>query len=493
MKNQPLLPAYPEHKHGSESFEVSRSAGLITRKEQDEAVLNTFIQLKNLFEATITLCTEEFHCSEEEVLARVKKASERHIQLKKYISDCEATDDLKEKPFRKVLETDKLETCNMFQEKMAECLNKQCDRELHLFVLQEENVLLTERISGLEDVLRYMMNERESSRLALQNSESHASSLEDEIRKLKDEMELQKVGMKQRLQDMTKKWLEGQEESEYLRISNQELQATRESLVKERNLLQKSNGELKKQNADLKELCMILEAELKELQKVFSDMLKEVEALEAKFSSIIEGLDLKEKAMNSELEAFLLESEGHKEKLALEESLLNQLHSEMTIEVENWQRTATEDALGIDRLCMDKTWLEAALEEVQGKVKLYESKLEINQMESETKVLRFICELSASKQKQKILIADFEKVQKMLEDAKANEEKLDNILTRLELRLKASEYETEASRRSVLPQGSIAKLGSSPGRSFRSYEIILCREDQETKTKGFIQHIIQRL
>lgn len=96
MKNQPLLPAYPESKHGSESFEVSRSAGLITRKEQDEAVLNTIIQLKNLFEATITLCAEEFHCSEEEVIARVKKTSARHNQLKKYISDCEATDDLKE-------------------------------------------------------------------------------------------------------------------------------------------------------------------------------------------------------------------------------------------------------------------------------------------------------------------------------------------------------------------------------------------------------------
>ena len=188
----------------------------------------------------------------------------------------------------------------MFQEKMAECLNRQCDRELHLFELQEENVLLTERISGLEDVLRYMMNERESSRLALQNSECHAPSLEDEIRRLEDEMELQKVGMKQRLQDMTKQWLEGQEESEYLRIANQELQATSESLVKERNLLQKSNGELRKKNADLKELCTVLEAKLKESQKVFSEMLKEVEALEAKFSSIIEGLDLKEKAMNSE-------------------------------------------------------------------------------------------------------------------------------------------------------------------------------------------------
>ncbi|GMN52835.1 hypothetical protein TIFTF001_021963 [Ficus carica] len=387
LKNQPLLPAYPEHKHGSESFEVSRSAGLITRKEQDEVVLNTFIQLKNLFEVTITLCAEEFHCGEEEVITRVKKASARHNQLKKYISDCEATDDLKEKPFRKVLETDKLETCNMFQEKMVEFFIKQCDWELHLSKLQEENVLVKEQISGLEDVLRYMMNERESSRLALQNSESH-----DRVSRLR----LEGWRMKRSCKRL-------------------ELHATSESLVKEKNLLQKSNGELRKQNADLKELCTVLKAELKELQKVFSDMLKEVEALEA--------------------------NEGHKEKLAQEESLLNQLHSETTIEVENPQRTASKDALGIDQLCMDKTWLEAALEEVQGKVKFYESKLEILQMESETKVLRFICELSTSKQKQKILIADFEKVQKMLEDAKANEEKLDNILTRLELRLKALEYE----------------------------------------------------
>lgn len=227
------------------------------------------------------------------------------------------------------------------------------------------------------------------------------------------------------------------------RITNQKLQATSESLVKERNFLEKSNRELRKQNVDLKELCTVLEAELEESQKVFSDAFKEVEALEAKFSSIIEGITLKEKAMGSELETFLLESKRHMETLSLEESLLNQIHLGTTIEVENQQRKASETDLGKERKASEdaletncyKTRLEAALEEVQGKVKLYEIKLEILQIESEAKVLRLVCELAASKQNQEIAIADYEKIQKMLEDAKANEEKLDNILIRLELNL----------------------------------------------------------
>ncbi|XP_024017425.1 plectin [Morus notabilis] len=221
---------------------------------------------------------------------------------------------------------------------------------------------------------------------------------------------------------MTKQWLEGQEECEFLRITNQKLQATSESLVKERNFLEKSNRELRKQNVDLKELCTVLEAELKEWQKVFSDAFKEVEALEAKFSSIIEGITLKQK-----------------------------IHLGTTIEVENQQRKASETDLEKERKASEdaletncyKTRLEAALEEVQGKVKMYEIKLEILQIESEAKVLRLVRELAASKQNQEIVIADYEKIQKMLEDAKANEEKLDNILIRLELKLKASEYERQ--------------------------------------------------
>ncbi|EXB39444.1 Putative AC transposase [Morus notabilis] len=195
----------------------------------------------------------------------------------------------------------------------------QYDQEFHLSELQEEKVLLTERISGLEAVLRYMTKERESSCLALRNSDAHALSLQDKIKRMENEIELHKIHL-----------------GTTIEVENQQRKASETDLEKERK--------------------------------------------------------------------------------------------------------ASEDALETN--CY-KTRLEAALEEVQGKVKMYEIKLEILQIESEAKVLRLVRELAASKQNQEIVIADYEKIQKMLEDAKANEEKLDNILIRLELKLKASEYERQ--------------------------------------------------
>nr|ASM47253.1 rhizobium-directed polar growth protein [Parasponia rugosa] len=530
MKNQKfnaLLPSCTCTKYGNgpDNSKVSRNADLMTQKE-DEVVLNTFTQLKYLFEGTVTLCAEGFCCSQKEVIARVKNAIEIRNKLGNYNLECEATE-LNEKLFGNFLEPNKLETCNTTRKRKVKDLrhgqrklesqsvhkskldinmdylpkerrifssdfdkqqndilvlngsmdskvpanrtlvketseidSKQCDLE-PLSELQEENLLLSERISGLEAVLRYMNDEKESSRLALQNSESQAMSLQDEVKVLENEMESQIDVMKQKLQDVRKQLIDEQEEHEYLKIANQELQATTESLIKERNSLHKSNGELRKQNTDLKELCTVLEAELKGSHKVLSDTLKEVEALEAKFSLVIERISLNEKAINSELDAFLLESKNHKEKLAREESLLNQMYVETVVDVENLQRnvaqlteqmsvtrddkerTASEAVLEVYSLRADKAKLKTALEEVQGRVHLYESKLEILQMESEMRLVKYIGELAASKKNQEILTVDYEKVRQMLEDAKGNEEKLDNIIIRLEAKLKASKYERQ--------------------------------------------------
>ena len=91
----------------------------------------------------------------------------------------------------------------------------------------------------------------------------------------------------------------------------------------------------------------------------------------------------------------------------------------------------------------DKTLLEAALQEGQIKVELCESNLDLLHMESEVKVIGLLSELAASKQNQESLMVDHEKVLKMLEDVKYNDEKLENTVTRLELKLKATEYEKQ--------------------------------------------------
>ncbi|KAL4573735.1 hypothetical protein LXL04_020551 [Taraxacum kok-saghyz] len=65
------------------------------------------------------------------------------------------------------------------------------------------------RISGLEPQLRYLT---EKSRLEIQHSETRVANLQAEIRRIEEEMEANKVDMRQKLENMQKKWLEAQEE-----------------------------------------------------------------------------------------------------------------------------------------------------------------------------------------------------------------------------------------------------------------------------------------
>lgn len=345
------------------------------------------------------------------------------------------------------------------ESKSSELESSKHEMEVHLHELEEENVQLSERICGLEAQLRYLTNERESSRLELENSASHAMSLQDEIRKLDAEMEAQKVETKQKLQDMQKRWLGVQEECEYLKIANSKLQATAEGLIEECSLLQKSNAELRNQKMNLHEHCAVLEAQLGESEKGFSSLSMKVEALEEKYLSMLEEISSKEKALNLELDALLHENRQHKDKIVTEESLLNQMYMEKTVEVQNLQRevahlteqisathdekdaTDSEAVFEVSHLRADKAVLEAALQEVQGKLKLSESNLGTLQMESQTKIQQLKSELAAARQNQEVLMADHEKLLNLLGDVKPNEEKLRGTIRGLELKSKASEYE----------------------------------------------------
>ncbi|XVF23469.1 hypothetical protein REPUB_Repub13aG0041600 [Reevesia pubescens] len=504
--------ANPEGTFCSDDSEILKITDVISQKQQVEMILNNFVQLKEFFRERSSVGDEEY--SKEATGSAVKadgildEFAEKISEIEKLKSDnllkedelealrhhqkelevqvsfvqkeksqleenieimlqegavaAKCLDDLRSEMMVLNNNMDSQISANkILVKKSSELESGKQELEVHLSELEEENVQLSERICGMEAQLRYLTDERESCRLELQNSESQAMNFKEEIIRLENEMEAQKVDMRQKMEEMQNRWLEVQEECEYLKIVNPKLQSTTESLIEECSMLQKANGELRKQKLELHEHCAVLEAELKESENVFSNMVNEVDALEEKYSTMLEEIASKEKALNLELEVLLQENKKQKEKLVLEESLLNQKYLEKTAEVDNLQRqvahlseqisatqdekekTASEAVLEVSHLRAEKVILEAALQDVQGKLKLSEDKLNALQVESETEIQGLKEELAAANQKQEKLMADQEKLSDLLEDVKANEEKLKGTVRGLELKLKASDYENQ--------------------------------------------------
>lgn len=560
VKKQQCDPCFLINGECSSAFDkpaISNDTDLFNQKEKAKSILNSFVQLKDLFEAKSVSFENEVHQSKE-VRAKVVNPDELRNNLEAYdsggnnFSTCgpqpesvqmESTPemtDLEKELLEKISGMDKLNSLNeqeidglrhsqmeletqisnlqnerwqleqnlevtrresmvtskclddlrkemtklsgnrdsqasakeILERKLSELESGKLEMEVHLSELEKENVQLSERICGLEAQLRYLTNDRESTSEELHNSESSNMSLREEIRRLESELEAQKVDARQKMQDMQKRWLEAQEECGYLKVANPKLQTTAESLIEECSVLQKSNAELRTQKMQLHEHCTILEAELRDSEKFFSNMSKEVEALEGKYILLQQEIASKEQALGIELDSLLQENKKYKEKLAIEENFLNQMHLEKTVEVENLQRevahlteqisatngekerTASEAVIEVSHLRSGRAMLEASLQELQGKLELSESNLCTFQMESEIKVLGLMQELAASKQNQEVLMADHEKLLELLEDVKSNEEKHKSSVKGLEIKLKASEY----ARQQVAEETSSLKI-----------------------------------
>ncbi|XP_026378469.1 myosin-9-like [Papaver somniferum] len=258
--------------------------------------------------------------------------------------------------------------------------------------------------------------------------------LRTEIGRLEAEMETQKVELKQKLHDMQKRWSEAQEECEYLKKVNLKLQATAESLIEESSTNQRLNRELKKQK--LHERCTELEAELRESRR--------------------------------KLDVILHENKENKEKIIVEDRLLNQRYSEKVVEVENLQREvshltkqigATHDerekivsnaVLEVSNLRVEKAKLESALQEAQANAKLSEEELRNLQLESRTRDQESISELAMSKKNQELLMADHEKLHRLLDSVRSSEDKFKSAIIELKGKLSASEYETQQQMKEVV-------------------------------------------
>ncbi|KAM4078466.1 hypothetical protein ACB094_09G039700 [Castanea mollissima] len=353
-------------------------------------------------------------------------------------------------------------SANKFLErKSSELENGKRELELCMSELKQENGQLSVRISDLEEELRYLTDEMESNQLELENSKAYAQSLEDEITRLRTEIDSEKVYMKEKLQEMQNQWSEAQEESEYFRRENSKLKATAESLSEECSTLQKSNGELRKQKVELHNHCSRLEAKLMASQRNFADCSKRVEMLEENLSSTLEEIASKEKSLTSQLDALLDENRRYKEKIIMGEGLLNQMHLEKNVEVENLQhevehlikkfselheekeRIVSDAVLEVSSLSAEKANLKTALQEAQSKIQIIENELDIMRIASESKLQSLMGELAASKQNHEMLMADHEKVLNLLDNYKSEAAKLKTTVNGLELKLTVTENEQQ--------------------------------------------------
>ncbi|URE28009.1 hypothetical protein MUK42_17857 [Musa troglodytarum] len=338
-----------------------------------------------------------------------------------------------------------------------------CNKELELHVseLEQENVKLSERISGLEAQLRYLTNEKESNRLELEGTRSLAADLKDEVEQQKAEMEMQKAELKQKLQETQKRLSVALEESDYSSRSNSKLQATIESLIEECSSLQKLNGDLKKQKLEFHERITHLEIELEESKKKNFDFCKQVDLLEIKLSLLQKDVALKEKSLLSQLENIFQDHKEHEERIEKAQSLVNKIELEKTVEVENLrkemsnltaqmssnhderEKIASDAVHEASVLRSDKVKLECSLQEVNSKVKLYETDLQTLRQESKNKIQGLVDLLNASKQSEEMLMADIDHIQRTMDSVKSSEEKHRKMVNDLELKLKSSDYEKQ--------------------------------------------------
>ncbi|KAJ8551475.1 hypothetical protein K7X08_021490 [Anisodus acutangulus] len=283
--------------------------------------------------------------------------------------------------------------------KSLELESDKYELDLNLHELEKENVDLSERVSGLEAQLRHLTDAMEFNRLELQHSGNRVS-LQDKIKELEHEKESQKLNTKEKLLEMHKRWLDAQEECEYLKKVNPKLQATTESLMEECRLVQNLNTEQRQQKLKLYVSHSALEAELRKSQYSFSTCLKRIVSLDANFSSALEEIESKEKILKSKLDNLHIQTKEHGEKLLVEDRTLHEMSPENIVEVEKLQEQVQSLMVHMSDLMSD---------------------------------------LGTSKAKEGTLAANCEKLLRTMEHLVSNEAKLKHTINELESKLLSSE------------------------------------------------------
>ncbi|GAU41923.1 hypothetical protein TSUD_25640 [Trifolium subterraneum] len=324
--------------------------------------------------------------------------------------------------------------------------------------IEHENGQLSMRVSVLESQVRDLTNEQESQLSELENARNKASRLQEKVTEMQYEMDSSIEDLEQKLKATQFHWSEAQEECEYLRGENQQLQITIENLEEECNSFEKLNGYLSQQKLDLEERFSLMGARLRESGERFVDCCGRVGLLENKFALMMEDIASKENNLTSDMDGILDENRKHMDQ---GQSLLNQMQMEKMVEIQNLklevenlslklsaaydekERIASNALLEVSTLSADKAKLESDFGEAQSKVILSKTEINIMQSEYEQKLKDLTTELSYFKIKIEMLMAEHVKLSDLVEDYKSRELKFKSTISSLESKLTVTEYERQ--------------------------------------------------
>ncbi|XP_065874350.1 uncharacterized protein [Euphorbia lathyris] len=329
----------------------------------------------------------------------------------------------------------------VLERKSSELKDGKRELEVRLSELEQENEELSACMSMLEAQIQNLTDDRKSIALELHDSRSSSVTLQDEIARLRHEMRTQETGARQKLEEINSRWSEDQEELKNLRNTNPNLQASADTLMKNCSSLQNSVRQLRMHNLELQEHCDNLEARLSATRRNFADCSKRVNVLQENICSLVEESTLKERSLTSELDTLVKENDTQNNKIIV----LDQMHTEKTVEVENLQQELEDHNRKLSATRDEKERLVSAsmkeASDLRKNIAKLETELKTAQIESKVNIEDLMDELASSKQNQEMLKSEMAKMSNLLENYRSCEEKFKTTLNSLERKLTVLECE----------------------------------------------------
>ncbi|XP_022640378.1 myosin-11 isoform X2 [Vigna radiata var. radiata] len=381
-------------------------------------------------------------------------------------------------------------------EKDMEAMKKENKHELELIIseIEQERQQLSTRISVLEAQLRDLTNEREFHLTELENSRSKAARLQEKIMEMQTQIDSSTEDLEQKLKVTQFRWSEAQEECEYLRVANRNLQNAIENLTEECSFFKKINGDLRQEKLKEQENCSLMGARLRESDERFAKCSERVEHLEQSFTLMQEDIASEMKHLISDLDVLFDENRKQMEQ---GEVLLNQMQMEKMVETQNLElevenlrlklsaaydekeRIASNALLEVSTLRADKAKLESASEEAQSKVILAQNEVDALQSQYEQKLKDVTNQLAEYKIKVEMLTTEHEKLLKLVEDSKSRELKFKSTINALELKLTVTEYE----RQQIMDESGNLKVKLQQNHQLENENIALKNELNASKSE----------